>query len=479
MRKAVAAASYEEAAQNLLALATKWTPDAQGALISDALELAAYEGREAVFLDEEAAPAFAATAEGLTFREQIDFLTQKRPRPTTSWLDALRGDHDRSFVVAGVKDVAMLEEFQQALVRAIPSQSIDMFAKDFDRLVEKYGWDYQGERAWRIRTIFQTNLRTSFMAGRLRQMRDPDVVKVRPYWQYVHGDSRIPATPRKVHVSWDKLVLRWDDPWWDTHFPPNDWLCSCGVRSLSRGDLRRMGKDGPDQAPQDAALPVIDPATGQLVMQPTGIGYGWDYMPGDRWDRGLVPSGLIGDPDNIGATGRSLVNIDTPTPIAEVLQLAKPFTATLLSEGLPPEDYVTAFLARFGAEIGKPLLWTDAAGTRIIISDDLFRANSGEWKVTKRGRDIYAAMIAEAIADPDEIWLGVRTRRLDDQPGYEDQVVTRRYVRFDRDTGTFAAFELGRRFWEAVTGFAPRNRSKPDWSYLDRQRLGRLIWRRK
>jgi hypothetical protein len=479
MRKAVEASSYEEAAQNLLALAAKWTPDTHAALISDALELAAYEGREAVFGDEVGDATFAATAEGLTFREQIDFLTQKRPRPTDSWLDALRGDHDRSFVVAGVKDVAMLEEFQAALAKAIPSQSIDMFAQDFDRLVAKYGWDYKGERAWRLRTIFQTNLRTSFMAGRLRQMRDPDVVKVRPYWQYLHGDSRIPATPRKVHVSWDKLVLRWDDPWWDTHFPPNDWLCSCGVRSLSRGDLRRLGKDGPDQAPQDATLPVIDPATGQLVMQPTGIGYGWDYMPGDRWDRGLVPSGLIGDPDNTGAKGRSLVNIDTPRPIADVLQLATPFKAPLMAEGLPPEDYAAAFLAQFGAEIGKPVAWIDAAGDTIIISDDLFRANDGTWKVAKRGHGIYARMIAEAIFDPDEIWLGVRSRMLDGQPGFEDVVMTRRYVRVDRETGTLATFELGRKFWEAVTGFARRNRAKTDWNYLDRQRSGKLLWRRK
>ena len=63
-----------------------------------------------------------------------------------------------------------------------------------------------------IRTIFETNLRTSYMAGRLKQMRAPAVVKMRPYWQYRHGENGTPLNPRPQHVSWDGLVLMHDDP---------------------------------------------------------------------------------------------------------------------------------------------------------------------------------------------------------------------------------------------------------------------------
>ncbi|MFT3687806.1 MAG: phage minor head protein [Paenirhodobacter sp.] len=86
---------------------------------------------------------------------------------------------------------------------------------------------------WRIRTIFATNSRTSYMAGRLAMMRDPDVVRIQPWWQYIHAESRTPMAPRPQHLFWDRLVLRWGDPWWDIHFPPNDWMCSCGVRAMS------------------------------------------------------------------------------------------------------------------------------------------------------------------------------------------------------------------------------------------------------
>jgi hypothetical protein len=482
IRGCLDAPDLDQASRNLLAVVATWSPVALATQLGEAMELAAYWGREAVFLDGEDLPptGFAAEAVRQSFREQVEFLRQKRVAPSKIWLDTQRGDHDRKFVVAGVTDMAMGEEFQVAIMRAAEEgQTVETFAKEFDRLVEKYGWAYRGERNWRIRTIYQTNMRTSFMAGRLKQMRDPDVVAYRPFWQYKHGESRNPKVPRHIHLSWNNLVLRWDDPWWDIHYPPNDWLCSCGVRSLSARDLKAMGKTGPDDAPKDALMPVIDKATGQMVMQPRGIGLGWDYQPGNLWERGLVPSEILDDPESRFAGEGSRVTVDSAEPIADLVKRARPFVAARLAEGLSPEAYVQAFLQPFGAEIGRAVLWSDPAGAQIAISDQLFRDRSGDLKVMKRDRNIYAAIIAEAIRDPDEIWLAVRSRELDAFPGYADLSLSRRYIRVDPDTGVFAAFEIGRKFWEAVTGFAPRNRSKPDFSYINNQRLGKLLWKRK
>ena len=198
MRKVVTTASdFDEAARGILNLAAIWNPTVLATQIREALELAALEGREAVFLDGTLAPNFAnASFERQEFREQIDFLTQKRGKPTKAWTDAMHGVHDRAFVVAGVTDMAMLDEFQTAMIEGARTYDIKTFAAEFDRLVEKYGWSYNGGREWRIRTIFETNIRTSYMACRLRQMRDPEMVKRRPYWQYLHADTPGTATLR-------------------------------------------------------------------------------------------------------------------------------------------------------------------------------------------------------------------------------------------------------------------------------------------
>ena len=125
------------------------------------------------------------------------------------------------------------------------------------------------------------------------------------------------------------------------------------------------------------------------------------------------------------------------------------------------------------------MLWSDPSGVRVPISDELFRAHDGGWKLHKRGREIYTPLYAETIQDPDEIWLGVRAQPLDLFPGFLAPIITRRYIRVDPVTGVYASFDMGRRWWEPTTAFAPRNRSKPDFNYLHKQRIGKLIWKRK
>ena len=36
-------------------------------------------------------------------------------------------------------------------------------------------------------------------------------------------------------------LLPVDDPWWQTHYPPNGWGCKCWVRQVSRREAERLG----------------------------------------------------------------------------------------------------------------------------------------------------------------------------------------------------------------------------------------------
>jgi len=224
----------------------------------------------------------AAVAFGsLPFAEQVAFFRAKLNLTTESYLDVWEAQHDTTFMVAGANRDALVADFRQAIDDVIAKGgSLEDFRRDFDRIVAAHGWEYNGGRNWRSRVIYETNLRTSFAAGRWKQLQQ--LKRDRPYWKYVHSDSV--QHPRPLHLAWNGLVLDADDPWWHTHFPPNGWGCACTVRALDDYDLRKLGKDGPDKAPpldmQTVTLGQRSPGGARQVQTPAGIDPGFGYAPG-------------------------------------------------------------------------------------------------------------------------------------------------------------------------------------------------------
>lgn len=215
--------------------------------------------------------------EGLPFIEAIEFLRKKTDVPTEHWDDLWRGMHSRGFMVAGTMQLDLVNDFHEAINRAIEKgTTLADFRKDFDAIVERYGWSYHGTRRWRSALIYNTNLSQAYNAGRWKKQNDPAVLKAMPYLVYKHGDAIV---PRPEHVSWDGTVLRADDPWWKTHYPKNGWGCHCYVVSASERDLERMGKAGPDTAPDNGTYRWTD-RYGNVHEIPVGIDPGFDYNPG-------------------------------------------------------------------------------------------------------------------------------------------------------------------------------------------------------
>lgn len=212
------------------------------------------------------------------FDEQVAFFRGKLGNlvPTKTWRDLLKEQHDRAFMVAGAAKADLLADLAEAVDKAIADgETLDKFRQRFGEIVQKHGWhgwtgeDSKAGRAWRTRVIYQTNLATSYAAGRLAQLKEAGF----QYWVYRHSGSE---HPRLQHLAWDGLTLPADHPFWQTHYPPSGWGCKCRVIGADgpKSAERLGGKPGYTKPP--AGWDAIDPKTGE----PPGIDKGWGYMPG-------------------------------------------------------------------------------------------------------------------------------------------------------------------------------------------------------
>lgn len=169
-------------------------------------------------------------------------------------------------MVAGAQTADLLADLAAEIDAAIADgEGLDTFRRRFKEVVARNGWRrFTGSEsepgiAWRTQIIYQTNLATSYAAGRWDQLQDM------PIWVYRHGGS---ADPRPQHLAWNGLTLPKDDPFWSTHYPPNGFGCSCYVvGALSSASASVVGGN-PRLSP---------PPPGDT----TGIDAGWDRAPGD------------------------------------------------------------------------------------------------------------------------------------------------------------------------------------------------------
>lgn len=222
----------------------------------------------------DAADPGAAFGLGTPFEEQLAFFRRKLNLPSERWDDIRKAAHNRAFIVAGAAQADLVQDLRQAVDQAMArGVGIGEFRRSFKAVVAKNGWTgWRGEGsaagvAWRTRVIYQTNMATSYAAGRWQQLNDPDVAAARPFWRYVHADGVL--HPRPLHLAWHNTVLPREHPFWKTHFAPNGWGCRCEVRPV-----KAPGPD--DKTTPPAGWDKADPATGV----PPGIDRGWDYAPG-------------------------------------------------------------------------------------------------------------------------------------------------------------------------------------------------------
>ena len=219
-------------------------------------------------------------AAGLSPSEAISFFRQKDLVPTERWGEVMNEAHARGFAVAGAAGQALLTDMKAAINSALTDgRTLKEFQRDFEQIAKTHKWDYNGSPGWRARIIYSTNLATAYSAGQFAQLDTDEARDIFPYWEYVHHTCQ---HPRQDHLAWSGLVLRNDDPWWATHYPPNGWRCHCTVRPISRYEMKRRQLTVSVAPPLDLR-PWRNPATGKTEMVPRGIDPSFAYNPGMAW----------------------------------------------------------------------------------------------------------------------------------------------------------------------------------------------------
>jgi len=240
-------------------------------------------------------------------REALEYLKRKNLKPAFSYRDVWNEEHASAFTVAKAIQVDVLADIKSAVEEAIEKgETFEHFKKNLRPVLESKGW--WGRKAMedpvtgkvreaqlgsdrRLKTIYQTNLRSAYGKGLWDR---GQASEVHTHIEYRIGPSR---KHRDEHLRWDGLILPKDDPFWNTHFPPNGWGCKCYARFVTEKHLEALRKDGytrpgsvlgegPEKLPIRETRPAIryktwvDKRTGIVERLPEGVAPGFGWNPG-------------------------------------------------------------------------------------------------------------------------------------------------------------------------------------------------------
>lgn len=426
-------------------------------------------------INESLSPAFSESefAEGIStellnldttgkpFREAVVFFRDKVNLPTEHWYTLQREMHARAFTIAGAMKGEMLSDFRQAVDRAISKgTTLPQFRKDFDAIVARHGWSYHGSRNWRSKLIYNTNIQTAYQAGRMKQLRE--ITDVAPYWEYATmRDSRV----REVHRRWEGMILRHDDPWWDTHYPPNGWNCRCRVWPRTERDMEKRGRQL-DTAPEDGTYDWINKATGEVVKVPNGIDPGWDYNVGKgAWGQRLSDKAMaawrqskdkwevLTPGDHTTYNRPDVIPLDQPKARPGKKAANEAEMEAAINKAIGGPERVFHFQ---GGEFSYPVLVNAKSLSSHLALE----------------RSVWIPLLEEVMADPFEVWMTFEKHAASGQVVLRQRII--KAVDLGGSRGLLAVSNSSNGVMEAWT-FIPTK----DLRYANNQRAGQLVWARK
>lgn len=261
----------------------------------------------------------------------VAYLESKGYVRSWRWSSTWHEQHAFAFTLAGVWRLDVLGAAHELVTKAqVEGQTFEAFRSVFEERMNALGFAgpqvvtefEEGPRkvdltaAWRVRVIYDTNMRAAYAAAEWQAIEDTKADF--PALEYQGVEDEV---TRASHLAFFGVVRLVGDAFWLTHYPPNDWFCRCWVVQISAAELASgaikltsdvdLAARGYDPDPQTWPL-WTDKKTGMIARVPPGIGPGFAYNPGMA--RREVLGELLArrtaglDPDMLRAASADLVN---------------------------------------------------------------------------------------------------------------------------------------------------------------------------
>lgn len=239
---------------------------------------------------------------GMKPAEAIAYFQQRGYKIVTTfdWKTIWEGANTQAFTVAKVMQADVLQDIYDSLKKNLDTgQTFEQWKKDLEPTLRAKGWwgkrevidQATGEirnvdlsNPWRLNTIYRTNTQTAFQAGRWQRIAEN--ADNRPFLMYV---AVMDDHTRPTHAAMNEKVFPFDDPIWQTCYPPNGFNCRCRVRALSQRELDRKGLTAIDSGDNLKTFEDTDPRYGDItrtsykgphMKDAFAPDPGWNYNPG-------------------------------------------------------------------------------------------------------------------------------------------------------------------------------------------------------
>lgn len=170
-------------------------------------------------------------------------------------LEVLESLNQNIFAFSAAKTFQQVNDMSNFL---FDEQGFKVSFKEFTNNIDPVYKQYNQE--W-LRTEFDTAVSQARSAAQWQNIqRDKETLPLLKY--QTAGDSKV----RPEHAAWDNIVRPVDDPWWDTHMPPNGFSCRCIAIQLDEGkttDLRGVKRN-------EDKLFAMNPGKDELIFQEKG-----------------------------------------------------------------------------------------------------------------------------------------------------------------------------------------------------------------